>query len=95
METALFPFCIIQLFLKFSIFNLYYLYSNIIIPKAKLWYKMADASECSMTFYRSESFCKMYLIVACHFIQEPSGSPFCFPCGMGIHIHGGTHVRVS
>ena len=38
---------------------------------------------------------EMYLIVACHFIQEPCGSPFCFPCGMGIYIHCGTHVRVS
>ncbi len=27
----------------------------------------------------------MYLIVACHFIQEPCGSPFCLPCGMGIY----------
>ena len=34
----------------------------------------------------------MYLIVARHLIQEPCGSPFCFPCGMGIYIHCGTHV---
>ena len=29
----------------------------------------------------------MYLIVASHLIQEPSGSPLCLPCGMGVYIH--------
>ena len=50
---------------------------------------------CPYGYFTRESFCKMYLIIACHFIQEPSGSPFCFPCGMSIYIHCGTHVRVS
>ena len=50
---------------------------------------------CPYGYFTREIFCEMYLIVACHFIQEPNGSPFCFPCGMGIHIHCGTHVRVS
>ncbi len=50
---------------------------------------------CPYGYFTRESFCEMYLIVACHFIQEPCGSPFCFPCGVGIYIHCGTHVRVS
>ena len=50
---------------------------------------------CPYGYFTRESFCKMYLIIVCHFIHEPSGSPFCFPCGMGIYIHCGTHVRVS
>ena len=50
---------------------------------------------CPYGQFTRESFFWMYLIVACHLIQEPCGSPLCLPCGMGIHIHCGTYVRVS